>query len=281
MRRHAACAALVALTAGCGPGTPTTPAGAGAAPGPPLPAVMQPILVVDGVDGHPVPFADVTFDYDSYSTNGLGWLDFTALPYAGPGAPIGSRIGVDAGGYLPRRTLVPPDRRITLWPVGGEEEDAVRAMVYGPGVGAHEPRTNRRVVLAVAASPEVREAWIIEAGAFGESLGIAYDFDPYAGEEDDVLSVHFGSRPGGCAPDEVVGFCRESGVGRSFSVAESLARDPAAIRRVLAAWFLKENPLPGLMNADDPADELSPLERRTIRMVLLRPRRTLWPDNDQ
>jgi hypothetical protein len=35
------------------------------------------------------------------------------------------------------------------------------------------------------------------------------------------------------------------------------------------------------MNATAPADDLSPLESQTIRMILLRQLPNRWPDNDQ
>ena len=59
------------------------------------------------------------------------------------------------------------------------------------------------------------------------------------------------------------------------------ATDPFTIRRVLASQFLGPNPFPGLLNPDAPADTLSPFEMQTIRMILQRPLKTRWPDNDR
>jgi hypothetical protein len=59
------------------------------------------------------------------------------------------------------------------------------------------------------------------------------------------------------------------------------ALDPATFRRVLASWFLGPSPLPGFMNADAPADDCSPLEIPTIRMILQRSKRNRWPDDDR
>lgn len=66
----------------------------------------------------------------------------------------------------------------------------------------------------------------------------------------------------------------------SFVVRPARAGDAATIRRVLASAFLGPDPLPGLLNPDAPADELSPFEERTLRMVLLRRLPSLWPDTD-
>jgi hypothetical protein len=75
--------------------------------------------------------------------------------------------------------------------------------------------------------------------------------------------------------------CRVSPYYMIFLDPPHKARDPQTIRRVLASFFLGPNPLPGFLNPDAPANELSPLEDRTIRMILQRPLPNRWPDTDR
>jgi hypothetical protein len=108
---------------------------------------------------------------------------------------------------------------------------------------------------------------------------------PDPGEIDEPeVKVGFGRQGGGaaCAPVPAWGFCREPyPYYKIFTVATEKSVDPATIRRVLASWFLGPNPLPGLMNPRAPADVLSPLELQTIRMILQRPLKNRWPDDDR
>ena len=280
MRKVPACLLFTVAVAvvACGREGPTAPPPSTERPAVPL--ALQPLSVVDGFDGHGIAFAEVIVDYESHSTDANGSVQ---LGDSYSSAATGALVAVAAEGYLPRVTLLEPDRRITLWPAAGgkdgEEGDAIRRMVFG-AAGVHEPRASRVVSLSLEAPPEVRDAWLAEAQQFGRALGIDYQVSPHGDDEaENVLVVRFAGDRAGCMPDETTGYCRDSD--RRFAVSERKARDPRTMRRVFAAWFLRPNPLPGLMNADDPAGELSPLELRTIRMVLLRPRRTLWPDNDR
>jgi len=94
------------------------------------------------------------------------------------------------------------------------------------------------------------------------------------------ITVFFGPDHG-CTPGSLSGFCRAHWAYMDFAVATARATDALTIRRVLASQFLGPNPLPGLLNPDAPADALSPFEIQTIRMILQRPLKLRWPDNDR
>jgi hypothetical protein len=231
--------------------------------------------------------AEVWLGSRGYEADGNG--EVMAAP--GVGVPVGADIDVDAPGFLPRRTRVPGDRLVALWPVASDAEaGAVREMVYGgPRGDVLLPTTDRLFSLALsldsldAASSDIKAVWTSEAVAFGAPFDLDYQEGaarPYETEYE--IAVRF-AEAGGCATVPAWGFCLESASGNdmSFRVLPAKARDPQTIRRVLASWFLGPNPLPGLMNADAPAADLSPLESQTIRMIQQRPLPNRWPDSDR
>jgi hypothetical protein len=272
--------------AGCGDGggpTASTP------PSNPSALSFQPVRIVSGADRRPVPGAQVLLDGVGHVSNAEGEV----IPAPGSyGAPTGVDVDVDAAGFLPRRTRVPPDRLITLWPVAGESEaDAVREMVYGGPRGTILlPTVFNLFSLSFSfesgtaiSSSGLKQVWYDEAAAFGAPFGLTYEEGaaiPY--ETDYLIAVRF-SEAGGCRTVPAWGSCQEAASGdyTAFKVLPEKAGDPATVRRVLASWFLGPNPLPGLLNPDAPAAELSPLEVQTIRMILQRPNPNRWPDTDR
>jgi len=254
------------------------------------PSLLQGVRIVSGVDNRPVAGATVYFEDDDGPVLSDGNGEAAPVGYisATYGTPTGSAIDVDSPGFLPRRTRIEPNRLVTLWPVADDTEaEAVRRMVYG-GREVLQPLDSGPILISVLAvgpgfwASEAGESWRAEADALGRRFGIAYDWSDFFRYDFNEVSVRFGGT-GGCVPNPALGFCREPASSElgSFLVLPERASDPATIRRVLASVFLGPNPLPGLMNPDAPAADLSPLEAQTIRMILLRRLPTRWPDTDR
>jgi len=259
----------------------STPAGPS---GPSAPAGSYPILIVSGADGSPVRGATVVIEGQAYQSDDEGKVTVAA--------PLGAwAIDVDAAGFLPRRTTTAANQAIALWPVASQEEaEAVRSMVYargGPASGVLMPPDSERFYVTMA-DPSfdrdaVLKAWFDEAQTFGGMFGLTYEFPGHFQYETNEIAVRFdqGSRAA-CAPVSAWGFCRDPNLNyKIFVVSATRAVDPATVRRVLASWFLGPNPLPGFMNLEAPTESLSPLEMQTIRMILQRPLKNRWPDDDR
>ena len=242
------------------------------------------VWIVSGADGSPVRGAAVVIEGQTYRSDDEGKVTVAA--------PFGAwAIDVEAAGFLPRRTTMAGNQNIAMWPVANEVEgEAVRQMVYQRGAardGVLYPPDSRQFVLTMEDmsnidSPGVPDAWGREAIVFGSMFGLSYDLSHAFQYETNEVAVRV--RPAitaGCVPVPAWGFCRDSPWYKSFTVLPEKALDPATIRRVLASWFLGPNPLPGFMNPDAPADSLSPLETQTIRMILQRPLKNRWPDDDR
>lgn len=287
-------AVLGLVVVGCGgggtPPTPTagsspTPTGAGGSAGTP---VMRTVRIVSGADGTPVAGAAVAFENaDSPDRSGPGGeVSPTDYIYSTYGVPPGTGVDVDARGFLPRRTRIERGGVVTLWPVAdGAEADAVRRMVYGDQE-IRQPFDLGPILLSVLQDEgfwgsEAGQTWKAEALAFGARVGLGYEWSTFFQYETNEVAVRFDT-VGQCAFGPGWGFCREpSPYFASFVVRPERVRDPVTIRRVLASVFLGPNPLPGLLNPDEPTDELSPLEEQTIRMILLRRLPNRWPDTDR
>jgi hypothetical protein len=289
--------ALGLVVVGCGhegtPATSTAPTSATS----PAPSGFGTVRIVSGPDGTPVVGASVTFEGDdeapalSGPSGEASPADWMLATY---GRAIGTAVDVDARGFLPRRTRVPDDRVITLWPVADEAEaEAVREMVYGTQ-GTRNPTARGSIAVVLDFLGEWDEAtaraWGNEASAFGASFDVPYTLGdasdyacPWECAGSNMIFVHF-AETGFCHAPASRGFCLEPSStpqARGITVRPGSARDTRTIRGVLASWFLGPNPLPGLMNPENPASALSPLETQTIRMLLLRRLPNRWPDTDR
>ncbi len=255
------------------------------------------VRVVSGVDETPVAGASVSFEGDDGAPvlSGPRGEASPADPLlANYGRAFGTAVDVDAPGFLPRRTRVPADRLITLWPVADETEaEAVREMVYGTQGTRYPADTGSIAVLLDflgAWDEETWRAWRDETSAFGAPFGAHYTLGqasdyacPWECVSSNMIFVRLGES-GLCHAPAVPGFCLEPSStlkARGVTVRHGSERDVRTVRAVLASWFLGPNPLPGLMNPENPARELSPLEARTIRMILRRPLPNRWPDTDR
>lgn len=293
--RSALAAVLGVVLVGCdGGGTSPIPT---AGSSPPVEQLgFGTVRIVSGIDETPVAGASVSFEGDDGPA--LSGPDGQASPVdpmlANYGRAPGTAVDVDAPGFLPRRTRVPADRLITLWPVADETEaEAVREMVYGTQ-GTRYPTDPGSIAVLLdflgAWDGETWRAWSDETSAFGApfgadyALGEASDYAcPWECGSSKMIFVHFGET-GLCHAPANLGFCLEPAStlkARGVTVRRGSERDVRTIRAVLASWFLGPNPLPGLMNPENPARELSPLEARTIRMILRRPLPNRWPDTDR
>ena len=291
MRASIRCAVVAGLALGAiacgedGAGRMAT----GATPPDPL-AKFQPVRIVSGADLGPVPGAAVVIEGSPYVTDPKGEV----VPGGSSGAESGASIDVDAPGFLPRRTRIDDDRRVTLWPVASEAEaEAVRRMVYrriGPEEVLYPPEPGPftvRLDFWEEWDAEAWDVWRAEAEAFGRRFEISYALQSYdcsyPCEYPNGLSVHV-TETGLCEAPPAWGFCQElilNPRARDYTVRPGKARDPQTVRRVLASWFLGPNPLPGLLNPEAPAGDLSPLEVQTIRMILQRRLPNRWPDTDR
>lgn len=280
--------ALALAAAGCHDGAVGQPTPAGPTP-PAPPAVPAPpvgsryIRIVSGADGAPVRGATVKLEGRTYQSDTDGSV-------AAEPTPGERELDVTAEGFLPRRTTTGGGQIVSLWPVANDAEaDAVRRMVYergGPNNGVlypAEPSEPFYVTFYPPVSPGVIDAWRIEAQAFGAMFGLKYELTSTFQYSTNEIAVSFVPVPGeSCSPILAWGFCRDPNLWyKIFTVLPEKATAPATIRRVLASWFLGPNPLPGFMNTEAPADELSPLEIQTIRMILQRPLKNRWPDDDR
>ena len=198
-------------------------------------------------------------------------------------------MDVNASGYLPRATSVgSTSDAISLWPVSNEAEaEAVRAMVYKFAYAETlQPSTGSELLVTmsdVGLVPGALERWRGEAALTGPVFGVSYRFGTTFQYDQNEFEVFFRSPQVHCIPVPAWGFCRDqSAPGYTvFRVLPGSALDRLTIKRVLSSWFLGPNPLPGFMNADAPADEFSPLELLTIRMIRQRPLPNRWPDSDR
>lgn len=264
--------------------TPAGPSGPPSPAGPAAPTSGYSLWIVSGADGSPVRGAAVVIEGRAYQSDDRGKVTVAA--------PLGAwATDVEAAGFLPRRTTTAANQVISLWPAANDAEaEALRQMVYQRG-GARDgvlyPPDSGQFLLTIDQasninSPDARDAWRREAIVFGSMFGLSYELSYAFQYETNEVAVRV--RPAGtagCVPVPAWGFCRDSPWYKSFTVLPEKATDPATIRRVLASWFLGPNPLPGFMNADAPADDFSPLEMQTIRMILQRPVKNRWPDDDR
>jgi len=246
------------------------------------PSLSQPVRIVSGITQQPVAGATVAIDGHIHQTD----QDGTVVPGVSAGVPPTAEVDVDAPGFLKRQTRLSEGSVITLWPVAsGDEAQAVREMVYRRGGSSdqilHPPDPSSPFYVTLeGASSEVFAAWSHGAMAFGARFGLSYQAGIGFQYDTQEILVRFGEGTG-CRPTAAWGFCREPSPYTVFTVLPGRAFDDRTIRRVVASWFLGPNPLPGLMNPDAPADDLSRFEVETIRMILLRRRPNRWPDNDR
>jgi hypothetical protein len=250
---------------------------------PTLPVYKQPFYIRSGADGSPVANATVLIDGEELYSAPNGEV----VPDTYGSVDTGAAMDVKAEGFLLRQTRLTADRVVTLWPVANEAEaDAVRELVYRRGQPADQVLTPFSpypftVTLTGATVPQVA-AWSKEADVFFRTIGQRYEVAQSFQYDPNELEVVFGGTPR-CTPSPSWGFCRvpSAPTYRIYEIQPDRALDPPTIRRVLASFFLGPNPLPGLMSATKPLDELSAFEARTIRMILHRRLPNRWPDADR
>ncbi len=268
---------------GCSQGERLTGSSPTSPTAPPLPEYRRPIQITSGADQAPVAHARVLIndEYHESDQNGQVQPDFYT------DASMGATFDVEAPGFLPRKTRIPADRVITLWPAADDTEaDAIRQMVYGRGAPFGEvlvpvePLEPFYVTLEPT-TPDVEAAWKAGAESFGARFKLTYSVGYAFNYSTNEIAVSFAD-DAACPTAATLGLCPATDSPyRRFIVLRRRARDPRTIQRVIASWFIGPNPLPGLMNAVAPTDDFSALEIQTIRMILQRPRPNRWPDTDR
>ena len=128
------------------------------------------------------------------------------------------------------------------------------------------PTDDRRVTVTQA---ETLASWRNAAVSFFRVLTTEVDVRNTVFQYDlNEILVSFTSRSD-CAGIRLWSICRTFPYW-FYEVPQAIARDEGAIQRTLALTFVGPNPLPGLLNLNNPGNELSPFELQTLRMVLAR-----------
>lgn len=271
------CVAIVCLLlAGCDQRGETlrTPAGPG-------PLAPNRIRIVSGADLKPVADALVTLDSRQYRSDQAGYVDADL-----PVNPVSALpIDIDAPGFLPRRTMTRAGDDVTLWPVADEAEAAaVRAMVYerpAPFGPVLRPLSQGPFYVSLLDHAGVEyDRWVAEASSLAQEIDIPFKVESQFQYDSNEITVRVVTATT-CTVVPAWGFCPGAPPYKTIEVQASVANDPKTIRRVMASALLGPNPLPGFMNAEAPAADLTAFELQTIRMILQRPRPNRWPDTDR
>jgi hypothetical protein len=250
------------------------------------PSPVAIVTVVSGWDNEPIP-ATVIVAGQSFTTD---WNGRVELPLA-----TGQPLDIDVPGFLPRRTRhLSNSGSIRLWPAATQEEAmAIRDMLYYPGP-LGEYFLNRPDLLLVqldtaslqAETAAIAHARWSDALTTLQELGVrVYESRQLSGEGGELLMT-FATTQAQCT--DRWGFClyffRELYFTQGVLVSTGFESKPASILRGLLSVILREggaNPLPGMMNRERPAAELSLLERQAIKLAFTRGERHRWPDTDR
>jgi hypothetical protein len=236
--------------------------------------------IVSGADQSPIEGAAVLVDGAAYTSRSDGRLSDRSVYVARTAA-----IDIDAPGYLPRRSLLAHAADLALWPIEGDDEkEATRQMVYerdGVMRDLFIP-AERPIYVTTSLAPEILNIWKDVANQLAPKLGVVFEFAAFMqyAQNEMLVSVDKGGQAR-CSHVPAWGFCWEPSPYPTVTVLQDRLTDRTTIARVLVSFFLGANPLPGFMNAQAPADSLTPLEGRTVRMILQRPHKNRWPDTDR
>jgi hypothetical protein len=248
------------------------------------------VAITDGWTGAAVPGARVTTGQSEVIADARGTIHATISP--------GECLALDilADGFLPRHTCAAPS--VTLWPVANEAEvEATRRTAF------HYDRLTDQAAYAldygVVLEPEVLQkpgaqaVWAeasaqIRAATRGR---LSIPLVPSLKWDEGYL-VSNAATPPVCAHGwftwnfSAARFCwnltTEYFVTNVTVDPEGVDRLDVAMRALLYSYALNEHALPGLMNATQPAAELSLFERKTLHMMSLRwGTPVTWPDSDK
>jgi hypothetical protein len=273
---------------GCGR-QPLAPSSAGS---PLPPARLAPadesatIKIVNGWTGAAVQGAEVTAGGNRTLSDDAGSVRLHTT-----GACL--TIHVTAPGFLDRRTCAVSE--ITLWPIADAfERDATRTMVFLREhlIGSESSAFVTQVTLApeLRASSDIVSTWRSAANDV-ETLTqgrLSFAFGDYPTEalvigSGNSLACEFWPSTWPVWPVRISLFCPEAGDDywiRLRVMSAGLADIRVAERALLWSVGIVPHPLPGLLNIDHPADQLSEFERKTLHMIGLRRTKLAWPDFD-
>jgi hypothetical protein len=244
------------------------------------------LTIVNGWTGAPVAGATVTAGGTRQMSNSAGQVQF-----GNTGQCL--TMEVVAAGFLDRRSCAVSD--VTLWPIDSDaEREATRAMVFWRDrlVGSQSDS----IVTPVTFAPELRantdasDTWRSAANELTEltSRRFSFVFDDFPTERLVIgaassleCALWPGNRP--VWPVLTSLFCPEAGDDywtRLKVMPNGLTDIRVALRALM--WSMGVNPhaLPGLLNQNHPANELSSFERKTMHMLGLRQVEVAWPDFD-
>lgn len=278
--------ALVVVIAACGR-SPTAPAQPAAST---TTAGQTTFVIVDGWTQLPVAGALVSANGTERLTDEAGRVQF---PAALSGCTV---IEVKATGFLDRRTCGSSlGRHITLWPVANADEGKVTRewVFFNDRIDGAHWSVPTQVALApqLAARADVVQTWGAAADTIQSVSGGRIRFQWVTSAPEEGVVVEAAAIPLSCSvpppwPYEVGGFCVKYDpevyyLDRLRVAPERLLDSQTALRALLSAVGIRTHTLPGLMNATRPESGLSDFERKTLRLVGLRPVTVTWPDYDQ
>jgi hypothetical protein len=286
----AACALLLLLwtTVACGtPSTPVSPSQSPSiseAPAPPLSGTVKIVRVIDGWTNRPVAGARIVSNGPAAVTGPDGQIE---MPVACAPATI------TADGFLERSVLCLDGAigggtaPLDLWPAGTEtERSATRDTVF-PNDG-WLTRVIATAFLSDALGEEAQRVWRRAAADLAPlsppNAPIHVVESPYTAD----FSVRLAGIQETCGQGarwdiDVAGYCllvSAAGEVQGVAVKRALAADSGvAVRALLNAAGMQPHRMGGVLNLDQPAQNLSEFERKTLRMVGRRAGiRTVWPD---
>ncbi|MEP7118057.1 MAG: hypothetical protein ABI880_10765 [Acidobacteriota bacterium] len=248
------------------------------------------IVVVDGVTGAPVAGVRVHLAATSDLTDRAGKVSMP-MPCA--------QATFVAAGFLERQvrclltTTGNGSLPVTLWPIAGDaEREALRQTAFPSGrLTLNSNFLPFYLSADVAAQDGAVAAWAgAAATVFAATRGrwqphvLAHPSRPDPGDDAFLIDLSTGAPCAKPSTNWSAGrACYEPGPGYFQTTlripAGLVGRPDMALRALLYEIGLGLHSEPGLMNAAQPASELSPFERNTLAMIGLRAAIT-WPDSE-
>lgn len=270
------CGLAIAIGA-CG-NSPTRPGPVDPQPGPQQNTIT--LTVLDGWTRQPVAGAIVSHGIDAV-TDSAGRVQVRVT------SDVCQTVTVRAAGFLDRRTC--SSSEVTLWPVADAlERDATRMAVF------YEDRLDSewwsgvhlvRLAVELAEHDEIRETWQLAAAEIQRLTGGRISFTFVNSGQADFMVTKASAAPV-CRLQlawtiETAGFCSDwDWQSRIQVLPDRLADRGTALRALLASLTISAHPAPGLLNATEPASELSLFEQKLLHMLGIRRLDLNWPDYD-
>jgi hypothetical protein len=278
-----AVAAAILLASACGKSTEWTPPGS-PTPTNPLTRTLT-IRIVDGWSNAVVIGGIVSANGVERSTDSEGRVTVQVQEGSCSG------IAVRAAGFLERRTCS-FSNTVSLWPVADETEvAATRAAAFRDDVLRVWPDIST-VYLGfldeLIGRTDIHDVWRSAGNHIRDVTNGRVTFGIELGNIWSDWVIRQASPSPNCIlpvpwPLDVGGFCADRD-GYDLQVTATGLTDPAVATRALAsAILLGPHDMPGLLNRQQPANDFSAFERKTLQMMALRLQARVglvWPDFD-